>query len=74
MCGIGAIFRYGDGPLEDDPRGWLEAVNARQKARGPDGEGLWVSHDQRVGLGHRRLAIIDFPLQGASPWPPKTVL
>jgi len=27
--------------------------------RGPDGAGLWISRDRRVGLGHRRLAIID---------------
>jgi len=28
--------------------------------RGPDGAGAWVSSDGRVGLGHRRLSIIDF--------------
>ena len=28
-------------------------------ARGPDGRGAWISADARVGLGHRRLAIID---------------
>jgi len=67
MCGIGAIFRYGNGPQKDDPRGWLETVNARQKARGPDGDGLWVSQDQRVGLGHRRLAIIDLSPAGRQP-------
>jgi asparagine synthase (glutamine-hydrolysing) len=27
--------------------------------RGPDGAGTWVSDDCRVGLGHRRLSIID---------------
>ena len=27
--------------------------------RGPDGEGFYLSSDQKVGLGHRRLAIID---------------
>ena len=27
--------------------------------RGPDGAGVWVSDDGRVGLGHRRLSIID---------------
>jgi asparagine synthase (glutamine-hydrolysing) len=28
-------------------------------ARGPDGAGVWWSNDGRVGLGHRRLSIID---------------
>ena len=27
--------------------------------RGPDGAGVWVATDGRVGLGHRRLSIID---------------
>jgi hypothetical protein len=27
--------------------------------RGPDGAGTWISNDGRVGLGHRRLSIID---------------
>ena len=36
-------------------------------ARGPDGYGEWVSGDERVGFGHRRLAIIDLSNSGAQP-------
>lgn len=67
MCGIGAIFRYKNNSADTDPRAWLETVNARQKPRGPDGEGVWVSEDHTVGLGHRRLAIIDLSPAGAQP-------
>lgn len=27
--------------------------------RGPDGEGLWISPDAPIGIGFRRLAIVD---------------
>jgi len=35
--------------------------------RGPDAEGMWISTDQAVGLGHRRLAIIDLSPGGVQP-------
>jgi asparagine synthase (glutamine-hydrolysing) len=35
--------------------------------RGPDGAGTWVSRDGSVGLGHRRLAVIDLSPAAGQP-------
>lgn len=55
MCGFVAIFdRRGK---RDIDRGLLDRMNESQHHRGPDGGGLHL--EPGVGLGHRRLAIID---------------
>lgn len=45
----------------------LQKINDRMLRRGPDGEGFWYSEDGRVGLAHRRLAIIDLSESGHQP-------
>jgi asparagine synthase (glutamine-hydrolysing) len=58
MCGLNAIFAHGAGAPNVES-GELIAVRDTMTARGPDAEGSWISADSRVGLGHRRLSIID---------------
>jgi asparagine synthase (glutamine-hydrolysing) len=55
MCGITGIFRPVGSP-EIDPA-LLHRMNASQSHRGPDADDTHV--EPRVGLGHRRLSIID---------------
>jgi asparagine synthase (glutamine-hydrolysing) len=64
MCGISAFFAYRAGAIAPEE---LDAVTARMIPRGPDAGGTWVSPDGRVGLGSRRLAIIDLSDEGTQP-------
>lgn len=66
MCGIAGIYAYRDNTPGVD-RAELLRIRYHMRSRGPDGEGLWVSEDRRIGLGHRRLAIIDLTEAGAQP-------
>src|SRR5437879_11781832 len=66
MCGISGIFAYREAarsPIRDE----LERACRRMTCRGPDGDGLWIDESGQVGLGHRRLAIIDPTESAAQP-------
>ena len=66
MCGVAGIFAYRDiAPLVN--RGELLRIREQMAARGPDGADLWISEDEKVGLAHRRLAIIDLSVAGTQP-------
>ena len=58
MCGIvGALtFKGGNFPVTEP---YIVKMRDTMIHRGPDGGGVWISPDKRVGLGHRRLSIID---------------
>ncbi|MFJ8360422.1 asparagine synthase (glutamine-hydrolyzing) [Streptomyces sp. NPDC093984] len=65
MCGIVGIYEYGraEGRVTADT---VIRMRDRLVHRGPDGAGVHISEDGRVGLGHRRLAIVDLA-HGAQP-------
>lgn len=66
MCGIAGYFAYRRAAASVS-RDVLITIRDRMKARGPDGHGIWQSNDGRVGLAHRRLAIIDLSSAGLQP-------
>src|SRR5438445_63217 len=55
MCGIVGILKLDPKETVDEAR--LKRMRDVLRHRGPDGEGLWI--EGPVGLGHRRLAIVD---------------
>ena len=64
MCGIAGVLPLDSSRIDlASLQRMTEAINHR----GPDGDGHWVSSDGRVGLGHRRLAILDLSERGAQP-------
>lgn len=64
MCGIVTLMNYAGAGVDRDE---LTRIRDAMIARGPDGEGLWVSRDARVALGHRRLSLLDLSDAGAQP-------
>jgi len=62
MCGIAGIFNLNGEPVSQVI---LRKMTDAIAHRGPDGEGFYI--DTFVGLGHRRLAIIDLSPAGHQP-------
>jgi asparagine synthase (glutamine-hydrolysing) len=63
MCGIAGIMNFDRQKPVD--RGVVVAMTRVVAHRGPDAEGVWV--DGSVGLGHRRLSIIDLSVAAEQP-------
>ena len=64
MCGItGKIYLNDKNVSKQD----ILIMNEKILHRGPDDGGVYISPDQKVGLGHRRLSIIDLSPLGHQP-------
>ncbi len=66
MCGIAGIYSYHPSANCIDHSALIR-IRDHMAARGPDGFGEWLYEDHRIGLGHRRLAIIDPSERAAQP-------
>lgn len=62
MCGIAGLINLDQTPVSPAV---LQRMTDAVAHRGPDGEGHWI--EGHVGIGHRRLAIIDLSPAGHQP-------
>lgn len=62
MCGIAGVFNLGGKPVADRD---IKNMTRALAHRGPDGEDVFVY--ENIGLGHRRLAILDVSPKGCQP-------
>jgi asparagine synthase (glutamine-hydrolysing) len=61
MCGIAGIFNLNGNAVTHQE---MSKVTQAMAHRGPDGEGIFI--DDNLGLGHRRLSILDLSAKGHS--------
>ncbi len=62
MCGIVGVFNLkGDQVSSQEIKKMTDSISHR----GPDGEGIFI--DENIGLGHRRLSILDVSSKGSQP-------
>jgi len=66
MCGIFGAINLRNEPIEKLEKK-LSVMNTLLAHRGPDGNDTWRGENDRVGLGHRRLAILELSEAGAQP-------
>jgi asparagine synthase (glutamine-hydrolysing) len=66
VCGINGAIVLGRSDYRiTEP--YITTIRDAMAHRGPDGSGVWLSPDGRVGLGHRRLSIIDLSTDANQP-------
>ena len=66
MCGIAGFMSLNGNSIHSHER-FLTVLGDLISHRGPDGYGTWINDELKVGLVHRRLAIIDLSEQAAQP-------
>ncbi|MDP3716182.1 MAG: asparagine synthase (glutamine-hydrolyzing) [Acidobacteriota bacterium] len=66
MCGIAGVLAFDHGVSRvSEPL--VTAMRETLRHRGPDGGDTWVDPTGRIGLGHRRLSIIDLATSASQP-------
>ena len=66
MCGVVGALVFSKSAFQVTEE-YLIKMREAMVHRGPDGAGLWISNDKRIGMGHRRLSIIDLSSAASQP-------
>jgi asparagine synthase (glutamine-hydrolysing) len=72
VCGIAGVFDPGVATPGDRLADLAAAMAGTLRHRGPDDDGVWVDAAAGIGLGFRRLAIIDLSDAGRQPMRSRT--
>jgi asparagine synthase (glutamine-hydrolysing) len=67
MCGITGLIDFSTAHEQLDLHTSVLRMNDSLSHRGPDDHGIWTDRESGVGLGHRRLSIVDLSHEGHQP-------
>lgn len=67
MCGITGCLQHSPGKTQDDLQNTIDRMTDALLHRGPDDRGTFINAAAGIGLGHRRLAILDLSPLGQQP-------
>lgn len=66
MCGVVGALTFSEGEFTVT-EAYISRMRDTMIHRGPDGAGVWIADDRKVGFGHRRLSIIDLSPTASQP-------
>jgi asparagine synthase (glutamine-hydrolysing) len=66
MCGIVGVLSFKNSQFTVT-ESLVAGMRDTMAHRGPDGAGVWISPSRKIGLGHRRLSIIDLSTSASQP-------
>ena len=67
MCGFAGFLGGSRDFSQQEAEKIIEKMNMEILSRGPDDSGQWFNSEENIGMGHRRLSIIDLSSAGHQP-------
>ena len=67
MCGLTGSLEFEPTTSAETLSSQIKAMTAKLHHRGPDSDGFWIDANSGIGLGFRRLAVIDLSSNGLQP-------